>query len=427
MTEATGGAMDGGTGAATGGTTGAGTGGGWRPTGRVVVFGATGYTGDLVARALVRDGARPVLAGRNGERLARLGRELGGAEPLEHRVADVADPASVHALVGPGDVLVTTVGPFNAWGAPAVEAATAAGAAYLDSTGEGPFIRRVFEEYGPRARTTGAVLLTAAGYDYFPGNLAAAIALERVASGGRTATAVDVGYFLTGRPGRDGMSGGTRASTLRMVGAAGYGYRDGALREERPGAHVLRFVAGGRRRPTVNVPATEQFALPRLAPSLRRVRVGNGWFGPLSPVVAGVSRGAGLLDAVPAVRSRLGRLAGTVAHRYLEGSSGGPDAAARARSGSLVVADAFGPDGELLAHVELAGPNGYTLTGELMAWAARTAAAGGLQGAGALGPVEAFGLDALRLACAGMGLVESLPASPSAPATPSTPPTPSTA
>ena len=120
--------------------------------GRIVLFGATGYTGRLTAEALVARGDRPVLAGRSAERLARAGRaELGG---LETAVADVADPASVRALVEPGDVIVATVGPFARWGDPAVEAAIDAGACYLDSTGEPAFIRRVFERFGPARRAS---------------------------------------------------------------------------------------------------------------------------------------------------------------------------------------------------------------------------------------------------------------------------------
>ena len=61
-------------------------------SGRIVVFGATGYTGELTARALVERGATPVLAGRDADRVARLAAELGG---LETTVADVDRPASV--------------------------------------------------------------------------------------------------------------------------------------------------------------------------------------------------------------------------------------------------------------------------------------------------------------------------------------------
>ena len=87
---------------------------------QIVLFGATGYTGELTARALVERGARPVLAARSRGRLEALAAALGG---LEARVADVRDPATVRALVGAGDVLVSTVGPFVRFGGPAVEAA----------------------------------------------------------------------------------------------------------------------------------------------------------------------------------------------------------------------------------------------------------------------------------------------------------------
>ena len=79
------------------------------PTGRVVLFGATGYTGRRTAEAMVRRGLRPVLAGRSAVRLASLAGRLGDLEVV---TADVGDLASVRALVARGDVLVSTVGPY---------------------------------------------------------------------------------------------------------------------------------------------------------------------------------------------------------------------------------------------------------------------------------------------------------------------------
>src|SRR4051812_49820751 len=78
-------------------------------TARIVLFGATGYTGARTAEALVARGARPVLAGRDPARLSRLADRLGGLETVR---ADVTDPRSGRGLIGPGDVLVPTVGPF---------------------------------------------------------------------------------------------------------------------------------------------------------------------------------------------------------------------------------------------------------------------------------------------------------------------------
>ena len=99
---------------------------------RIVLFGATGYTGARTAEALVERGARPLLTGRDPARLSALAERLGN---LETAPADVTDPASVRALLSPGDVLVTTVGPFLQLGQAAVDAAVDAGAIYLDSTG----------------------------------------------------------------------------------------------------------------------------------------------------------------------------------------------------------------------------------------------------------------------------------------------------
>src|SRR6266852_7451026 len=149
--------------------------------GRIVLYGATGYMGALTAQAMVASGVRPVLAGRDQRRLRALAARLsqaGDGTELETAVAAAEGPGPLRDLIGAGDVLVSTAGPFMKVGRPVVAAAVDAGAVYLDSSGEPPFIRQVFEEFGPRAERTGAVLLTAFGYDYVPGNLAGALALE---------------------------------------------------------------------------------------------------------------------------------------------------------------------------------------------------------------------------------------------------------
>src|SRR6266540_1745159 len=116
---------------------------------KIVLFGATGYTGRLVAGALVAAGAAPLLAGRDQKRLDALAAGLGG---LETAIADAARPESLRALLEQGDVLVSTVGPFALRGAAALCAAVQAGATYLDSAGEPSFIREVFEAEGRSSR-----------------------------------------------------------------------------------------------------------------------------------------------------------------------------------------------------------------------------------------------------------------------------------
>lgn len=367
-------------------------------SGRTVLFGATGYTGQLTAREMVARGMRPVLAARGRERVAALAAELGG---LEVAVADVGEPASVAALVGEGDVLVSTVGPFLRWGGAALEAALGGRAHYLDSTGESAFIRRVFEEAGPRAQAAGVGLLTAMGYDFVPGNLAGALALREA---GGAARRVEVGYFWSGAASAGGMSGGTRASAAGAVLEPAHTLRDGVVVTERGARRIARFEPEpGRQVPGVSIGASEQYTLPRLAEGVWDVDVYLGWFGPASRPLQGFSALTSLLTAIPGARGALQSAAGAV----VKGSTGGPDAEARAQTRSIVIARALDVRGEVAAEVRLEGPNGYDLTAGFLAWGAERAAAGDLRAAGALGPVDAFGLEALEAAAAGYGLLRA--------------------
>lgn len=388
---------------------------------RIVLFGATGFTGQLTARALApAPSAGPateppavteppivtvpptstvpateiVLAARNEGRVRALAEELG----FQWAVADVSKPDSVRALVEKGDVLVSTVGPFSRWGAPAVQAAVDAGAHYLDSTGECRFIQDVFERYGPRAQAAGCGLLTAFGYDFVPGNLAGALALSEA---GQEASKVRVGYFMKGVTSASSMSGGTRASAGGVMLDMGFAFRGGRLVAERPGRRVHRFDLGdGKRAQTISVSGSEHIALPHAYPQLSEVDVYLGWFGPASRVLQGLSLAMGGVLGMPPVKKALdGLLAKTV-----KGSTGGPDAASRAQGRSLIVGEALDAADNTLSTVRLQGVNGYDFTGRVLAWGARAAAQGSLQAAGALGPVDGFGLQALQEGCKQAGL-----------------------
>jgi short subunit dehydrogenase-like uncharacterized protein len=287
-------------------------------------------------------------------------------------------------------VLVSTVGPFVRWGEPAVRAAIDAGAHYIDSTGEPPFIRTVFERHDAAAMQAGIGLLTAFGYDYVPGNLAGALALDEA---GEAAVGIDVGYFVDGaaRP-----SGGTRASAAGMLAEPGYSFAGGRLRTERAARHVRSFDG----RPAISIGATEQFALPRVHPGLRDARVWLGWFGPASRPIQAMSAATALVTKLPGVRGAIEATAG----KLVQGSTGGPDAATRAQVRSRIVAIASDAAGAPLATVRLEGDNPYDFTGAVLAWSAIAAAGGELRGTGALGPVDGFGLDALQQGVASAGI-----------------------
>ena len=300
-------------------------------------------------------------------------------------------------------MLVSTAGPFIKVGRPVVAAAVDAGAVYLDSTGEPPFIRQVFEEFGPRAERTGAVLLTAFGYDYVPGNLAGALALQAAGPG---AARVQVGYFVRGDI-RRGTSAGTRASLTGVLLEPGYSFRGGRIVSERTAAHVTSFEVDGKKREALSIGSSEHFALPRLRRAagadgvpaqvpLTDVGVYLGWFGRATRLVHYGSVLATPVSSLPGVRRAL-----DAAARRIQCSRAAPGPGGAIRSG--VVAVARDPSGRDLAVVHLTGGDPYSFTAPILAWAAGKAAAGGVRPAGALGPVEAFGADILERACADAG------------------------
>jgi hypothetical protein len=269
---------------------------------------------------MVASGSRPVLAGRHQGRLTALAEQLsraGDGIKLETAVAGSEAPGPLRELIGVGDVLVSTAGPFLKVGRSAVEAAVDAGAVYLDSTGEPPFIRQVFEEFGPRAEHTGAVLLTAFGYDYVPGNLAGALALQ---AAGPAATRVRVGYFARGNT-RKATSAGTRASVAGVLLEPGYSFRSGRLVTERTAAHVASFEVDGGRRQAFSIGSSEHFALPRLR--RRGASIGDDAYrcGRLRRLVRRRDRTRALRLGA---RGALGALAGC---RRCAGSPGPPDSA----------------------------------------------------------------------------------------------------
>jgi short subunit dehydrogenase-like uncharacterized protein len=342
---------------------------------------------------MVARGLRPVLMGRDDAKLAALAERLGG---LDTTYADVADRTSLMEQIRGDDVLVSTVGPFQKLGWVAIRAAVDAGAIYLDSTGEPPFIRSVYEWFGPEAEGTGAALLTAFGHEYVPGVLAGALALRDAGSG---AERVDVGYFVTGR-GRL-FSRGTLHSLLGIVLEPGFAFRRGGLRDEPAGTRVRTFAVDGRPRSGVSVGGSEQFALPLLAPHLQAVDVYLGWFGRASGVVHATSGATALVGRVRTARTAAWILADYATRRVPVAPA--PEALAGATV--HVVAEVFDAAGALLARTRLRAPDPYAVTADLLAWGAGRAAEHGVMGVGALDAVAAFGLDEVVKGAAEAGIV----------------------
>ncbi len=126
----------------------------------LVIYGAYGYTGELVARHAVERGLAPVLAGRDSERLARLARELG----CPWRAFPLSDPDAVRRGVEDAGAVLHCAGPFAATYRPMAEACLDARVHYLDLTGE-PQVLGAVAEMGPHAQRAGVMLLPGAGFD----------------------------------------------------------------------------------------------------------------------------------------------------------------------------------------------------------------------------------------------------------------------
>ena len=364
---------------------------------RIVLWGATGYTGALVAEALVGSGLPVTLAGRDAERLSRLRERLSGAAEWRVEVADASQPGSVAALVDADTVLVATVGPFTRFGWPAAQAAAESGAAYIDCTGEPPFLRRVHDTLAVPSARSGAMLAPAFGYDYVPGQVAAAYALRDAPE----ACGVRVGYFTSGRVGRTAASGGTLASMAAIAAEPSYAWRDGQLRQERAAARVLSMRVEGQARTGLSVGGAEHVFLPRTFPGLRTVDVYLGWAGSRSRWVQAFSAAAAPLTRMPGAR----RLVDWATRRLVRGSTGGPSVADRSSVTSRAVAEALDDEGAVLSRAELSGPNPYDLTAALLAAAAgrlcheRSAAP-----VGVVGPLELFGVQGMLDLAAEVGM-----------------------
>jgi short subunit dehydrogenase-like uncharacterized protein len=138
----------------------------------VIVFGATGYTGRLVAEHLAKgSGVKWAMAGRNKDKLAEIRAQIGAPASLPLVVADANDKASLEAMARRTKVLITTAGPYQLYGTPVVAACAATGTDYVDLTGESHWIAQMMVAHEAEAKKTGARLVFSCGFDSIPFDL----------------------------------------------------------------------------------------------------------------------------------------------------------------------------------------------------------------------------------------------------------------
>ena len=157
----------------------------------LVLFGATGFTGALTAEYLARHapaGLRWALAGRSPDKLESVRHRLTEIDPeladLALLHADAADPGSLADLARRSRVVITTVGPYAAYGEPLVAACAAAGTDYVDLTGEPEFVDRMYLAHHHTAVASGARIVHACGFDSIPHDLGAMFTVQQLAPTG---------------------------------------------------------------------------------------------------------------------------------------------------------------------------------------------------------------------------------------------------
>ena len=360
-------------------------------TSDVLVYGATGTTGALVARELHRRGARVVIAGRDGARLAALSRELGGA-PL--RVAATDDRSALAAAIAGVRVVVACAGPFGRCGEPVLEAAIAGGVDYVDIADEPAFLRAMYQRHESAARHARVAVVSGMGAGIALGDLAAgwaaralcdladetspvrAAPAERVA-GDDPIPEIDVAHVfdeMTATP-------GATLSALETLGGPALVWQHDRWDEVRLGAAHWIVDAGdlGPARDAMSFPAGEVVTVPRHV-CAERVQTFASWT--RSGWVMRAAGVAGLLSPLLAATSRAAARTMTPAPP--------PSPEMRARARFAVIARCRSGFDE--ARVSVSGRDPYATTAGIAAWAA-------------LAPSEVFApAPALKALAAELGL-----------------------
>ena len=205
-----------------------------------LLYGANGYTGELIAREAVRRGMRPILAGRTASKVAALASEIG----LDHRVVALDDVGALDGALADVGAVLNCAGPFSRTARSMVGACLRGGVQYLDITGEVD----VFEAcaaFGGKARAAGVMLLPGVGFDVVPTDCLAAHLKERLP----TATHLALGFQIESR-----VSRGTATTAVENIHRGGLVRRDGVLTRVPPGYKTRQIDFGRGATSAVTIP-----------------------------------------------------------------------------------------------------------------------------------------------------------------------------
>lgn len=343
-----------------------------------LLYGAYGFTGELVARRAVARGERPLLAGRDAARLAALASEL----DLPWRQLTLDDPDALAAALEIVSAVAHCAGPFSATAAPMIDACIAAGVNYLDITGEIDVLEATHSR-AAQARAAGVVLLSGAGFDVVPSDCLLAMAAAALPG----ASALELAFRSRG-----GVSRGTARSALESLGASSLARRDGMIRPIERSARRRVVDFSGR--------PVEVTAISWGDVSTAYHSTGIGTIATYTQLPRGAGIGTQLAGTVGSMP-----IAGSLLRRALEAAvtrMPNPSRAAMATNTADLWARASAPDGTSIER-RMRTPDGYLLTADsVVRIAARLAgdddlAAGAHTPSSLLGARFALELDGVEL------------------------------
>lgn len=344
----------------------------------ITVYGATGYSGALVAAALLERGATIRLAGRSEDKLKAMRARLGVDVPIAAVALD--DGPGLRRLAESSEAIMHCAGPFQRFGPPMVRACLDGGAHYLDLTGELGFMRWVFD-HDAEAKAKGVALVSAVGFDVVPSDFAAARAAAALTEASGHGDAVMPERVEIAMAVRDAKaSRGTLRSQIGILGAQNFCYHRGHFEAHPLGSPRRRWVGPeGRAFWAVGAPLGDVATAPRTtgARDVCAYLVAN----------AGLRTALGVANAAAPVARRFQSRLERWAERLLPPGAG-PSDAERARTAFTYWAEArFGPEAR---GVEVSGRDPYGLTAVTAAEASLAAVGGGH--AGVTTPTQLLGV-----------------------------------
>jgi short subunit dehydrogenase-like uncharacterized protein len=223
----------------------------------IVVYGATGFTGQLVAEYLAEhyrsdNALKWAMAGRSLEKLKSVRDAIGAPPDIPLIVADANDPASLKVMIDQTRSVVTTVGPYLLYGNELLAACAATGTDYFDLCGEVPWMRRMIDAHLDTAKRSGARIMFSCGYDSVPFELGTVFVQEEARRVFGAPAARVKGRV---RQMRGTFSGGTAASTKAIFDAAS---KDQSLLALLRDPFALTSGFAGPKQPPANKPVYDE-------------------------------------------------------------------------------------------------------------------------------------------------------------------------